>query len=186
MKRKILVIALSLALLSSLFVFAAPIGVGAADSGKPQPCTVTTISGLNPTPGFWYFNNWYGPPTDLSGSGTERHWSRNASYVLDWTDFGPVDAIGTITGYTNYAAGRGYMETHLTVTVNNGTYNGTLELLAKFHRYHNGTTWISMGTYRVISGTGDLENYHFVGQYMTDTEPGPPIGVCVGKSWFSP
>jgi hypothetical protein len=178
MKRKILAIALSLALLTSLFVFASPISAKSEtnDTFFPVSFEASYSSSISS------IRTLFGPPTLLEDA-SHSELKDGRIQILNWNgifnvtgDFGP--SIGVLSGQititmkqiSNYQTGK---------AVYNGTFdmdfgaNGTLlckvENKREFKYWYYTTRWREYwdadAMLAVIDGTGDFEGFHCDGDY---------------------
>ena len=196
-------IALTLAMVASLFVFTAPVSAASKTNDKFFPFSFS-LSGSSTTSEISY----NGPPTVLSDGVTS--WEqpgrvRKAEFVITYStctgNFGPLGDLTsgagnlsslTATQIINYESGT--QEYNGIYFLNFGT-QGTLTCRVHNSRnfryfYPVGSTtqiWDANAHYESISGTGLFENFHCQGRYWFDYSLNP-AGVMMHEriGWLAP
>ncbi len=174
MKKKILGIALSLALLSSLFVFAAPVGAGSENAADPAEKTDFYLSLLGPT-----------GVTVIQSEWINDHINK-VEYILEYVILDSTFGTGEFTllyqANSNYLIGKRVNQSLAEcVFKDGGTVIGTLTYNRVGKADWNGSAWVYRVVYvNVIDATGVAENFHF-----SDSQLGASTGLleAFGAHW---
>jgi hypothetical protein len=182
---KVLGIVLTIALISSLFVFAAPVSAKSTEhfevtieTSLHLPPNVTTIS-----------ERWVGRPIVVDGvplDGTVYI----SDMIAEWDIIGGTFGTGTMMGHFfssyNYCSGKGR-----TLGICDLDFGGGDTLTVLMHctkdflgwEFPAPVKWSTEGRFTVISGTGSYENLRLVGDYAGAGGLG---GIFTGIGCYAP
>ena len=167
MKRKTLGIAISLALLSSLFVFAAPVGAGPENAAPEAEKTEFDMFLSGFTGGAYTHNFWLNDHIQKVG------------YILTYdilpgSTFGTGEATFWLSEERNFKVGKRTTKAVVQLVYKDGaTIIGTLTYNRQNQADWDGTAWIRRASHAsVIDATGVCEGFHF-----SDFAYGPSTGA---------
>jgi hypothetical protein len=190
MKRKVLVIALSLALLASLFAFTP--AVAKPDNAAPQaekfPIVVTIFIHLPPDVTYVKEEKWCGPPVEAGGvlyPGTIQNYKAIALYDVTGGYFGDTGSMWLhINTSKNYASGVGTIQAKAVFDLGG---DGTVVMAMTAHQIYVGPggiiPWETEGQWTIVNGTGDYDGLCGQGDYAGAGGYG---GIFDGMAHFAP